>query len=125
MRDAVPHRVTDTRRHIKSVLHSGHVQPWAKRCVTECYERYDTAEIFVDSLANKYRLKDFVNADFYDVALINSMGFCLEAFQKDSQNSPVGGCGGGVSPFSARNNNTIQLAGMVQAVISLLRGVLH
>nr|GMD71669.1 pectinesterase 2-like [Ipomoea batatas] len=57
--------VTDTRRHIRSVLKSGNVQHWARRCVIECYERYDTAEILVESCLRKYRHTDFVNADFY------------------------------------------------------------
>nr|GMD62493.1 putative invertase inhibitor [Ipomoea batatas] len=76
--------VTDTRRHIKSVLNSGKVQHWAMPCVTECYERYETAEILVESCLWKYRHTDFVNANFYAVALINSMVFCEEAALKGS-----------------------------------------
>nr|GMD59422.1 putative invertase inhibitor [Ipomoea batatas] len=84
--------VTDTRRHIKGVLKSGKVQHWAMPCVTECYDRYNTAEILVESCLWKYRHTDFVNANFYAVALINSMVFCEEAFQKGRSAAAAAGC---------------------------------
>nr|GMD62082.1 putative invertase inhibitor [Ipomoea batatas] len=123
--DLVISNVTDTRRHIGDVLKSGKVQPWVRRCVRECYALYDSAVIQAKRLLRDYMHKDYLGAEYQVGGIDNPAGICGLLFEEGSQDMPIPGCGGGVSPFSARNNNAIQLSGMVMFVLRLLQGTLH
>nr|GMD62449.1 putative invertase inhibitor [Ipomoea batatas] len=117
--------VTDTRRHIKGVLTSGKVQRWVRRCVRECYSLYDMALVQAESLLWEYTHREYDSIEYAANNIMNYAALCDDLFVEGSQSMPVPGCGGGVSPFSARNNNAVQLSGMALAVIRLLKGELH
>ncbi|XP_031114244.1 uncharacterized protein LOC116017754 [Ipomoea triloba] len=108
--------VTDTRRHIGGVLNSGKVQRWVRRCVSECYSLYDRALLQAERLLWEYN-----SIEYAAIRIMNHAALCDELFVEGSQSMPVPGCGGGVSPFSARNNHTVQLSGMALAVIRLVK----
>nr|GLL40747.1 putative invertase inhibitor [Ipomoea trifida] len=118
--ELVMSNVTDTRRHIKSVLTSAKVQRWVRRCVKECCSLYEMAIVQAENLLWEYDSIEYAARN-----IVNHAALCDELFVEGSQSMPVPGCGGGVSPFSARNNNAVQLSGMALAVIRLLKGELH
>ncbi|XP_031114318.1 putative invertase inhibitor [Ipomoea triloba] len=113
--------VTDTRRHIQAVVHSGKVRPWVKRCIDECSDLYDSALIGVEEAMTNYKSQDYTQAQYGIDQVIDMAGLCEDLFAVGSQDTPAGGCGGGVSPFSARNNNAMELSAMVLAVMRLLQ----
>ncbi|XP_019192070.1 PREDICTED: putative invertase inhibitor [Ipomoea nil] len=117
----VMNNVTDTRRHIRGVMNSGKVQHWVRRCVDECYDLYDLAVDRMGDALKAFKHKEYMEAEDEFSMVDNSMQLVEELFKVGSRDSPAGGCGGGVSPFSARNNDTTQLCGMGMLVMNCLR----
>nr|GMD62443.1 putative invertase inhibitor [Ipomoea batatas] len=114
--------VTDTGRHIKAVLNSGEVRPELRMCVDECSMLYNGHAITgaKEAMMN-YKNEEYTNT-YYDLEIVmDQIELCDDLFTVGSQDSPSGGCGGGFSPFSARNNDTMQLSGMAMAVMNLLQ----
>ncbi|GKU88557.1 hypothetical protein SLEP1_g2807 [Rubroshorea leprosula] len=103
--------VTQTRSHIKEILHDRKLDPFIRSCLLDCFDLYSNAVPLTRKAIKEYRGKRYYNVNIDVSAVMDTPTTCEDGFKEKE---------GAVSPLTKRDNDNFELSAISLSIINML-----
>ncbi|XP_016450878.1 putative invertase inhibitor [Nicotiana tabacum] len=108
----IRYNVTDARCHIKILMKEKKLDPYIRRCLSDCFDLYSDAIPSIKLAMKSYNAKKYYDANIQISSIMDATTTCEDGFKEKD---------GVVSPLTKRNEITFQLSAVALSVMNLIK----